>query len=225
MTSRGSYVRPDGGGFSLVELLVLIALLAVLIAITLPALSGAREATKRSRSLSLQRQLQVGMTLYADAHAETLPYMGTPGDPFGPIVVRGVRVSGLQDYYWAQSGFWISIVVPEYCDPSTAYDLRGRIDPSGLVWSHFRLTHCAFADPKVFSEWAKDPPNELFRPTRLNEIVHPSRKGLILDGLLLPQGLDGKARVYATCFADGSARAIPPSEVDWERVVVPPTAT
>lgn len=63
-TPRRVIRRSRNGAFTLVELLVVIGIIAVLISILLPALSGAREAAKSLSSLSNLRQLGVGLFIY-----------------------------------------------------------------------------------------------------------------------------------------------------------------
>jgi len=60
-------------GFTLVELLVVIAVIALLMAILLPALSKAREQGKRAVCMTQIKQLQLAWGLYADDYNEKIP--------------------------------------------------------------------------------------------------------------------------------------------------------
>lgn len=67
-------------GFTLVELLVVIAVLAILAALLLPALTRARERAQGIHCLGNTRQLALAWQVYADDHGERLPYnMGANG--------------------------------------------------------------------------------------------------------------------------------------------------
>lgn len=66
-------------GFTLVELLVVIGIIAVLIGILLPSLSRAREQANRTKCLSNLRSLGQGMYMYANDFRDRLPNGNFPG--------------------------------------------------------------------------------------------------------------------------------------------------
>jgi prepilin-type N-terminal cleavage/methylation domain-containing protein len=71
LSGRGR-LRGDGG-FTLVELLVVIGIIAVLIGILLPALSRAREQSRRVVCLSNMRELYNEMRIYATSYKDVCP--------------------------------------------------------------------------------------------------------------------------------------------------------
>lgn len=74
------------GAFTLLELLVVVAVIALLLAILLPSLTRARGAAKATACLSNMRQLGLAAQMYADGHAGAivdsgLPHGGLPSQP------------------------------------------------------------------------------------------------------------------------------------------------
>jgi prepilin-type N-terminal cleavage/methylation domain-containing protein len=69
--------RTVGYGFTLIELLVVIAIIAILAGLLLPALSNAKERSKRVSCLNNQRQFLIAVHLYAGDNDEKLPAGGT----------------------------------------------------------------------------------------------------------------------------------------------------
>ena len=79
---RGAYARPGGSpgfrlhgsrGFTLVELLVVISIIALLISLMLPSLRKAREIAKTTVCLSNMRQMGISLTTYAFENNDYIP--------------------------------------------------------------------------------------------------------------------------------------------------------
>ena len=87
-----SKVRRARRGFTLVELLVVIGIIALLVSILLPALNKAREDAKRVRCLSNQRQLVMAWQMYASDNKGHIVGSNTPAYPANPW------------WYWAAAG-------------------------------------------------------------------------------------------------------------------------
>ncbi len=98
---------PGRGGFTLVELLVVIAVIALLIAVLLPVLSRARECAYVTGELASGRELMAAHRMYSSDHAGDV----MPGFPTaamvssGAVVARdqnGARLAGLpaQRFPW-----------------------------------------------------------------------------------------------------------------------------
>ena len=70
---RNSTTRHRRRGFTLIEILVVISIISLLIGISVPALSRARENAKRAKCLSNVRQLGIALQMYADSHGGHVP--------------------------------------------------------------------------------------------------------------------------------------------------------
>ena len=81
LMNRDDGVRTRAGrGFSLVELLVVLGIVALLIGVLLPVLGGARDRARTSRCLGHMRHLAMSVTAYTNDHGRRLPQPAEDGD-------------------------------------------------------------------------------------------------------------------------------------------------
>jgi prepilin-type N-terminal cleavage/methylation domain-containing protein/prepilin-type processing-associated H-X9-DG protein len=86
------HIRGRRRAFTLVELLVVIGIIAILVAILLPALNKARQAAQETQCMSNLRQFGFGFQIYADANKGFLPEDGPTGEKTDPIG-RGINAA------------------------------------------------------------------------------------------------------------------------------------
>jgi prepilin-type N-terminal cleavage/methylation domain-containing protein/prepilin-type processing-associated H-X9-DG protein len=91
--------KTKSAGFTLVELLVVIGIIAILISLLLPALAGARNAARTTQCLSNLRQLgQISQMYVMDYHGYVLPCRFSSGQATG--AGQGLLAGSPQDQWF-----------------------------------------------------------------------------------------------------------------------------
>ena len=161
-------------GFTLIELLVVISIIAILIAILLPALAGAREAAQRVNCASNLRQCGIMTHSYAADHKEDLP----PGDfADGPPnrFYQAVNNYDLRDYlrpYLSADEVWRCTAMTE---------AAGMFDPANTRINSYS-TFLYFPDigaPDFDPLVTYDPANK--NPINLSDVEADSRHPMMQD--------------------------------------------
>jgi len=99
MSTRRQSVR----GFTLVELLVVIGIIALLIAILLPSLTKAREQANQVKCLSNLRQIGQAFMMHANEHGNFVPTAGLIHPPYDASP-RGLRDSAKKKFIYFNEG-------------------------------------------------------------------------------------------------------------------------
>ena len=91
--------RRNHTAFTLVELLVVIGIIALLIAMLLPALNKAREASKAANCLSNLRQINTAFILFAHENKGFLPQIGSAGSGSEAYTIDGTSYNVLVRWF------------------------------------------------------------------------------------------------------------------------------
>jgi prepilin-type N-terminal cleavage/methylation domain-containing protein/prepilin-type processing-associated H-X9-DG protein len=169
-------------GFTLVELLVVISIIALLLAILMPALTKARRQAQSVVCRSNLRQIGVGILMYAQNNQDT------PPPYYGGVLInqKSWMVRLLKDrHFWSDNPIaYISGVDILFCP---AHKLP--IPPP--------INDYKTNDPKIYAimggtvsygmsmELATDPVTSEFHPAKLSQIMQPAATIEIIDGQII----------------------------------------
>ena len=116
-------------GFSMIELLVSIGIIALLLGLLLPSLGGARSASRQTVALVNGRSIAQSFELYAEANADAYPFIERTGGFFG----TGENVF----FEWYPKNTFV-----------------GTSDPFALCWAWPALISTVTPWEEAFKTWA-----------------------------------------------------------------------
>jgi len=189
-------IQAKKSGFTLIELLVSIGIIAILISISLPALSGAKKRANDVVGLSNMRQTGVAMENYVTRYHGWMPfaYAGTEFRVTPDIPV----VATTSGDHWQLSSYWSSLffeVAPweEWFGMWVFPDPRR---PEGKPWegtpgfdgpfyigrSSLEYARSLFARPEIWeSGGIIEDRDSVLRGVRHSEVSYPSAKVSLFD--------------------------------------------
>jgi prepilin-type N-terminal cleavage/methylation domain-containing protein/prepilin-type processing-associated H-X9-DG protein len=98
------WIRPFRYGFTLLELLMVVVVIAILAALLLPVLNTARAHARSTVCKNHLRQMGIALKMYADEHGSAFPYyLGPPGPSYGDE--KGLRGRAIGLVYWSSKLF------------------------------------------------------------------------------------------------------------------------
>ncbi|REK17532.1 MAG: DUF1559 domain-containing protein [Planctomycetota bacterium] len=132
-----SLPRPRHRGFTLVELLVVITIIAMLVGLLIPAVMAARNAARRNECINNQRQIGQAMTSYVTAKQHFPPSFSQQPDPAGKFAAAGVG---------PQAVGWVPPMLT-YLEQAPLYQVFQQNDWDTLEGAEVGILTCPSRDP------------------------------------------------------------------------------
>lgn len=183
---------------TLVEVLVTLGVLAVLLAIVLPAIGASRRSAETVGALADQRGRGGVLAQYIVAHRDEFPTYGIPGTNRGPLFTPDGELA--VDAYWSQPGCWGLFlewtgVVSGMWPRSLRDGATGAFDAPEDI-----LTYGAYAPARFWKPGASQRETDHL-PQKATSVRFASRKTFLLRGD--PANASGRDWKYVLWFADG----------------------
>lgn len=164
-------VAPPRSGFTLVELLVVVGIIAILISMLLPALNKAREAAKSTQCMSNLRQIGLVGQIYSSEYKGALPVRlwprndgGVNADMLFMILAHGATISGNRDWMFGTQHF--TPVLPD-----------AFVCPNGPTRGEIHYTYHSYG---FHGNWYRGSRGD-GRGSRRSQIVNPTTKVYAMD--------------------------------------------
>ena len=196
------------GGFTLMELLSVIAIIALLAGLIFPAVARVSERADTTKCLSNLRQIGATINLYCADHNNTLPYIET--DPTNPVYPEGAKVEPIGEVLKPYG------ITPEVLKCPADMKAKLNYSKSGEDGKSF------FDEKKTSYEWRPTFDGELLNAPKIytprgSFNVPMNRVRLLVDFVNAgeaPHQRTPEASSYNSLQADGSVRTLTVSKAE-----------
>jgi prepilin-type N-terminal cleavage/methylation domain-containing protein/prepilin-type processing-associated H-X9-DG protein len=181
-------------GFTLVELLVVIGIIALLISMLLPALNKAREAGQAAQCLSNLKQINMAFIMFANENKGNLPQIGSSGTGSATIDINGapqnVLIRWFGGLYGSPQKFYAegSMLAPYWGTASVggcpSLDLdefsRPQYGPVDYAYNSIYARH---------KDWAAGGSLRTGYGVKITQVRNPAHKAVVWDAARLEAGV------------------------------------
>jgi prepilin-type N-terminal cleavage/methylation domain-containing protein/prepilin-type processing-associated H-X9-DG protein len=195
-------------GFTLVELLVVISIIALLLSILLPAANKARESARRAACLSNLRQVHLTFMLYAQDNRDRVPIGYRANNrQFNSMVFSSTAKKFVLFGVLFKAGYMKDPRVffcPSEVDPQSILNSGVNIWPPGDPSKQVYAGYSGRADTLI--------PDDLStaNPLTFPKLINFRNKALVSDLFHMPMRLDTRHRNgINVLYGDGSAHWVP----------------
>ncbi len=213
LTNRAS------GGFTIIELLVVIGVMTILLGVIIGAISGSRNAVNTTQVLSELRQSQMLFVDYLRVYDDLFPTVDADFDDNGDVVqlIRMDFEDGtfLAIHYFDQAAHWPAVLATKgyMAEELLTHASAGTEDrPFFAQRSTYWYGHAFITAPEY---WMRSDGQTVYnwRPSRGSQVRYPGRKALLFD-MAAMQGVGaGKRDTAAAVFMDGHAVSVRKEEL------------
>jgi prepilin-type N-terminal cleavage/methylation domain-containing protein/prepilin-type processing-associated H-X9-DG protein len=213
--SNTQQLRPPGqgrGGFTLVELLVVIGIIAILIAILLPALGRARDHANQVKCMANMRQLGAALFMYVGENRGSLPIgLITNGTNLKPGTYTGDSMDWTTLLMKALSKQAGSAYADQQAVNSNTITVRQvflcpvvsiRDTPASVAITHFS-SHPRLMPDMAQNDWwtavPLGPGLTVCKPYKLARVQRSAEIAGIFEGAVAPIGQTGGYLAHSTC--------------------------
>ncbi|GIK19229.1 MAG: type II secretion system protein [Leptolyngbya sp. PLA2] len=196
--------------FSLIEIVLIAGIVAVLIAIALPALSFVRERSRDAASLANLRSHAAIVQMYAGEWRDSFPAITDPAQPYSTLHIQNYVIEDVP--YFHAFYYWQFVLADDYYGGVLLHPSVVRPGTGGLLSYHYSCS--LIADPRYWDEHTRFGPSQ-WRATRLGEVVFPSHKAVFVESFPTVPYFPEKfsRRRLNLALADGAAMAASGDEI------------